>query len=107
MYPDDDSLFDTDAQIELLRMIAIRCTPRQRPIDIAATAARTLQVDSGAARQLQLDRIIPLAIADAGAEWTRAERYRLIHGMGTPGDDGSRTAPAIQSSAVEQLRFEV
>ena len=107
MYPDDDLLFDTDVQIELLRMIATRCTPRQRPTDIAAAAARTLQARSGAARQLQLDRLIPLALADAGAEWTRAERSRLVYGIGTPNDDGLRTPPTFRSNSAEQLRLDV
>lgn len=107
MYPDDHTLFDAAEQIELLRMIAIRCTPRQRPTDIAATAARTLQARNGATRQLQLDRLIPLALADAGAEWTRTERARLVHGIGTPSDNGLRTPPTIRSNPSEQLQLDV
>lgn len=97
MYHDDDTLFDTSEQIELLRMIAIRCTAPHRRIDIAAAAARTLQDRSGVVRQLQLDRLIPIAIADAGAEWTCAERARLICGMSTPGcDTDHRNPPTVR-----------
>lgn len=70
-YPDDDRLFDTEGQENVLRLVAARSSTA------GAAAATALRSTSAAARQLRLDRLLPAALGDESAKWTSAERQML------------------------------
>jgi hypothetical protein len=90
---DENGIYDTELQERALRLIIARC-PGQ-----AAAAADAMRSRSDAGRQARLDRIVPIALRDAGA-WDDADREVLARAMsgsnyGPPEPDVSDVVEAV------------
>jgi hypothetical protein len=70
-----ESPYDAEAQAEALHLLAAR-SPR-----VATQAAHALNSTSDAARQVRLDKLVPPALGDRDAGWTKEERALLAGAM--------------------------
>lgn len=105
--PDGD--YDPTLQEATLRLIIRRCG------QLAGEAAVALRVPAPAARQARLDRLIPRALSDPEAAWTKEEREELADAMWAAGPDDTAHPPErrterliirITPSEHEQLKRE-